>query len=372
MRVLSALALILAVIVGLFASGIARELGFFRFVLQLKPDRTGDIPLFAEDLAAFKTLPDCRGKVALVTGANKGLGYATARLLAEKGAKVILACRDMPSCEKVAAKSRGMGFARQVDFSSLASVQAFAQSVLRDFERLDMLVLNAGMFPFEFNLTGDGLETTFAVNHVAPHLLFKILRPLLTKTALEVPGSRVSVVVVASRSHYTSYPDGVALTTSSLNDPSRFNMRLAYGQSKLANVLFAQEAAAQFKAEKIPVFVNSCHPGFVSTEIGNHILDKLAALIEKTVPPLAGIAKSVLAWIWDQIRLIMWSAEEGALTQAWLAASPERVMKGLENTGLYYQPIMKVVTPHAFADASSDLRRKLWVFTEELLTQKGF
>lgn len=343
-------------------------------MLRLKPDRTGDIPQFADDLAAFdpKTLPDCRGKVALVTGPTKGLGYATARFLAEKGAKVILACRDMPSCEKMAEKSRGMGIPRQLDLSSLASVKAFAQSVLRDFERLDMVVLNAGLFPVEFSLTEDGLETSFAVNHVAHHLLLKLLRPLLIKTALETPNSRVSVVVVASRSHYRTYPEGVALNVTTLNDPSRFSFSLAYGQSKLANVLFAQEAAAQFKAANIPVFVNSCHPGFVSTEIGNHAVDKLSAFIAERAPPLVGVAKPVMVWLWDQIRRIMWTAEEGALTQTWLAAAPERVMKGLENTGLYYQPIMKVVTPHQLAEPSNDLRRKLWLFTEDFLAQKGF
>lgn len=373
----SVLVLLFALIVGLFAVGTARESGLLHAVLKYKPDLTGGLPFLVpenrNELAQFAraNLPNLQGKVALITGANKGLGFSTARFLGEKGAKTILACRDLAACEKVAAKGRGLGFARELDLSSLASVEAFASSVLRDFDRLDMLVLNAGMHPYEFELTGDGIEASFAVNHVAHQLLFDRLRPLLVKTAA-LPNTKVSVVVVASRSHYSPYPHGVGLNLATINDPAAFSFRQAYGQSKLANVLFAQEAAAQFKAEGVPVFVNSCHPGLVATDISGPLAAKLASLLGQYLPWAAGPFEAAVDWVWEYVKQIMWTPEQGALTQTWLAADPEKRMTGLENTGLYYHPIMQVVPPHPLAQPPSDLRRKLWDFTEELLRQRGF
>jgi len=360
----AALVLLFSLIVGIFLVGTTKDLGLLRVLVDLKPDLTGGLPFLAENRTKYdrSNLPDLKGRIALVTGANKGLGFSTARFLAERGAKVILACRDLTACERVAAKSRGLGIARALDLSSLASVEAFASSIMKDFDRLDMLVLNAGMHPFEFSMT---------VNHVAHHLLFKRLRPLLVKTA-RMPDTKVSVVVVSSRSHFSSYPYGVSLNVTVLNDPTKFSFRQAYGQSKLANLLFAQQAAAQFKAEKIRVFVNSCHPGLVNTDISNPLAGKIAAMFGAYVPMGASAAEFAVSWVWDQLKVLMWTPEEGALTQTWLAAAPETTMKGLENTGLYYHPIMQVVEPNPWAKASSELRGQLWDFTEEYLQQKGF
>ncbi len=128
-------------------------------------------------------------------------------MLAAKGARVILACRNMTACE-VAAKSCGNeGIPKLVDFAKLSSVDALATRVLQEFERLDILVLNAGVVLQPFSLTSDGVESVFAVNHVSQQFLFRQLRPLLVKTAMAF--GNVSVVSVSSASHFDSYSEGM-------------------------------------------------------------------------------------------------------------------------------------------------------------------
>lgn len=263
-----------------------------------------------------------------------------------------------------------MGIAKYVDLSDLTSVKSFALEVLREFDRLDMLVLNAGIALQPFRLTEDGLESTFAVNHVANHLIFRILSPLLEKTADQ--HGRASVVSVSSMAHFKS--NGMGLTEEEVNDEASFNDAIAYGKSKLANVLFAQEAANRFKKNKKNVFVNSCHPGFVDTEIAVHKPKDVAQAFGR-IPLVGNVMEPMVEWvgemIYSELKKIAHSTDQGALTQIWLAADPEIVTKGLSNSGLYYHPILHLVIPSSHASPSSDLSNQLWKFTDQILEKRN-
>lgn len=356
--------LLVAVFIGTLVSGAAGKLGLFRFISYLYPEAIGLSSAFVdpEQLEKFdgKNLPNLSGKIAVVTGANRGLGLSTARFLAEKGCKVILACRDSAACDSAAAKSRGLGVARLVDLSSLASVKTFAENILKEFHRLDILVLNAGIAMVPFSLTEDGLERTFAVNHIANHLLVRTLRPLLETTAVSHP---VTIVSVSSASHFDQYkPEGIRLNLADLNSETKFVSHLAYGQSKLANVLFAQELAEQFKSSNI--IVTSCHPGMVATEILAHVPAEVGKFCGSTFGPFAS---TVVAKILAVGKPLMWTEDQGALTQTWLAASPPK-----DASGKYFHPMVQLVEPHPHAAPSSSLRQQLWQFTEDILKSKGF
>jgi protochlorophyllide reductase len=136
----------------------------------------------------YTAIPSLANKVALVTGANSGLGFSTAVALAENGAKVFLTCRSIKKCERAANKILESAPDASLvlviaDFSDLVSVQAAANQVIRETEQLDILVLNAGVMFSDFELSRQGLETHFAVNHVAHFYLTAKLTPLLRKSA---------------------------------------------------------------------------------------------------------------------------------------------------------------------------------------------
>lgn len=365
---------VVAVIVGLFYTGAIRHTGLFPFLGTLTPAAVGLAPIWIPNLEeTMKTfdrhnLPSLKGKVALVTGANRGLGYATARFLAEKGAKVILGCRNMAECDKVAAKSRGLGVAKYVDLSSLASVRSFGEQVVEEFDRLDMLVLNAGIAMIPFSLSEDGIERTFAVNHVANQLLFTVLRPLLESTAKN--HGLVTVTTVSSGSHYDSYPWGMSFSLKAINDESKFQSAIAYGQSKLANVLFAQEVADIYRQAKLPIVSTSCHPGMVATEILSHVPADVKAGVNGIPvigPYMADLVSAAVGGLLEGLKKnFMFTEEDGALTQTWLAAAPPK-----DANGLYFHQFVQAVTPSPHAAPDSPMRKQLWDFTNEILSKKG-
>src|SRR5579862_7135149 len=204
---------------------------------------------------------DLRGKVALVTGGSSGLGQETARVLAARGAHVILTARDVPKGEAVAAGIRASTGNAQVEvealeLGSLETIRAFARRILSRHPRLHILVNNAGVMACPPAKTSDGLELQFGSNHVGHFLATCLLAPALLR------GAPSRVVSVSSRGHRISPVDF---------DDIQFERRpydkwLAYGQSKTANVLFA--VALERRLGSRGVRANALHPGAILTELG--------------------------------------------------------------------------------------------------------
>ena len=213
-------------------------------------------------------IPNQSGKVAIVTGANSGIGKSTARILAERGARVILACRSQERAEAAIASIRDQVPEAQVEFSqldlgSLDSVRAFAERTLAAETRLDLLINNAGvMMPPKRTETDDGFELQMGVNHLGHQSLTALLLGLLNKT----PNSRV--VSVASQAHRNG-----KMNFDDLQWTSRSYRKFAsYGQSKLANLLFSFELNRRLKAAGEETIAVAAHPGWTATELQRNSL----------------------------------------------------------------------------------------------------
>jgi NAD(P)-dependent dehydrogenase (short-subunit alcohol dehydrogenase family) len=209
-------------------------------------------------------IPDQSGRTAVVTGANTGIGYETARALAAKGARVVLACRsedkghDAERRVRTAAPAADVRF-EPLDLSALASVRAFADKLCAAESRLDLLVNNAGVMMPPFGETTDGFETQLGTNHLGHFALTGLLLAPLRRTP------RARVVSVSSLAHFWGRIDFDDLQSRRSYDPRR-----AYGQSKLANLLFARELQRRFEAARIDALSAAAHPGSTATELQRH------------------------------------------------------------------------------------------------------
>jgi NAD(P)-dependent dehydrogenase (short-subunit alcohol dehydrogenase family) len=227
-------------------------------------------------------VPDLMGKRAVVTGATSGLGRETARALASKGAEVVLAVRDTDRGEKVAAELRSAQpvaevTVRKLDLASLASIQAFADELLGEVERLDILANNAGVMVPPLGYTEDGFELQMGTNHFGTYALTGRLMGLLSKT----PGARITVT--SSVAHRRGNPDLTDLDWGS----RRYNAWRAYGDSKIANLLFAFELNRRLGGTGPTVCAS--HPGWTRTDLQRHsgmanLLNPIVAMpVEKGV-----------------------------------------------------------------------------------------
>jgi retinol dehydrogenase-14 len=213
----------------------------------------------AEDEAAVQ--PTMTGRVCLVTGASSGIGRATAMGLARLGATVLMLCRDRGRGEEarseiIHATDNGAVELLLADLSSQQEVRRIAAQVLDQYSELDALVNNAGVYLGRRTVTVDGLETTFAVNHLAYFLLTNLLLDRLKQSA------PARIVNVSSSAH-----EGAQMNFDDLQSERRFRGMRAYGQSKLANLLFTYELARRLA--ETGVTVNAVHPGLVATGWGN-------------------------------------------------------------------------------------------------------
>ncbi|MEO0604281.1 MAG: oxidoreductase, partial [Myxococcota bacterium] len=210
-------------------------------------------------------VPDLTGKVTIVTGANAGIGYEAAKVLAEHGAEVVLACRNeakaKAALDKIAAGSPAASLVvLPLDLSSLDSVRAFAAAFVERYDRLDILVNNAGVMIPPLGRTAEGFELQFGVNHLGHFALTGLLLPVLQST----PGARV--VNVSSTAHRMGQ-----MEWDDLNWESRsYSATAAYGQSKLANLHFTFELDRRLKAAGIDVTATAAHPGWAATELQRH------------------------------------------------------------------------------------------------------
>ncbi len=212
-------------------------------------------------------IPDQSGRRAVVTGANSGIGYVTARELARRGASVLLACRSAARGRAAVIRLRAEVPGAQAEFmpldlADLASVREFATGYGQRHASLDLLINNAGVMALPYGRTADGFETQFGVNHLGHFALTGLLLPRLRAAA---PGARI--VNVSSGFHVLGRigPDDAGLA-----DPGGehgYRRWIAYGRSKTANLLFTHELSRRFTAAGSPVTAVAAHPGYASSNL---------------------------------------------------------------------------------------------------------
>jgi len=210
-------------------------------------------------------VPDQQGRTIVVTGANTGIGFETARVLAGRGATVVLACRDLGKAGDAAARIAAATPPARVetlrlDLASLASVRQAAEQLRRGHPRLDLLVNNAGVMMPPYGRTEDGFELQLGTNHLGHFALTGLLLDRL----LAVPRSRV--VTVSSMAHRQGRID-----LDDLQSERRYRRTAAYAQSKLANLLFTYELQRRLAAAGAPTIAVAVHPGAVTTELQRHL-----------------------------------------------------------------------------------------------------
>jgi NAD(P)-dependent dehydrogenase (short-subunit alcohol dehydrogenase family) len=206
------------------------------------------------------------GQVAIVTGSNSGIGFETAKDLARRGAKVILACRNVESAESACVEIRRETknekvVAKKLDLSSLASVRQFCKEILKEETRLDILVNNAGVAGLRKSITDEKLESQFATNHFGPFLMTNILIGLMKKT------ESGRIVTVSSLAH--NWTDKLDL--ENLNSEKKWEPKVLYAKAKLCNILFTRELARRLKLAGLNnITANAVNPGGVKTAIFRH------------------------------------------------------------------------------------------------------
>ncbi|MBN3305981.1 RDH13 dehydrogenase, partial [Amia calva] len=262
--------------------------------------------VFHRDYVTGGTCPSkakIKGKTVVITGANTGIGKETARELARRGGRIIMGCRDMMKCEEAAKEIRGDTlnrnvYARQIDLASLKSIREFAEKIIQEEERVDILINNAGVMRCPQWKTEDGYEMQFGVNHLGHFLLTNLLLEKLKKFA----PSRI--INLSSLAHVVGDIDFDDLHW----EKKKYDTKRAYCQSKLANVLFTKELATRLQGTGVTA--NALHPGVVATDLGRHsgmhqsqfsstVLGPLFYLLVKT--PTQGAQPSVFLAVAEEL-----------------------------------------------------------------------
>ncbi|WCJ36681.1 NAD(P)-binding Rossmann-fold superfamily protein [Euphorbia peplus] len=287
---------------------------------------------------------DASGLTAIVTGATSGIGSETARVLAMRGVHVIMGVRNMEAGKKfqeaiIKGNPSAQIHSMQLDLSSLESVRKFADEFKSSDLPLNLLINNAGIMATPFMLSKDNIELQFAVNHIGHFVLTNLLMDTIKKTASESK-KEGRIVNVSSRRHKLSYPEGIRFTK--INDSSEYNRLSAYGQSKLANVLHANELSRRLQEDGAQVTANSVSPGPVDTNLfrQNIIISGLAGLVGK---------------------LVLKNVQQGAATTCYTALHPQ--VK--DTSGQYFADSNMAEASSQATDA--DLAKKLWDFSLDLI-----
>ena len=285
-------------------------------------------------------VPDQTGRVALVTGANSGLGLVTATVLAQRGATVVLACRNPAQAQAAAVRIGGRTELLELDLASLDSVRAAAEEVRKRHDRLDLLINNAGvMFP-PHQRTADGFELQFGTNHLGHFALTGLLLDLLR----DVPGARV--VVLGSLGHRWARH---GINFADLQSERHYNRVEAYGQSKLANLMFMYALLRRLTVSGARTTALGAHPGASSTGLTRYLPAALRGAERVVVAPLVQ------------------SPERGALSTLRAATDPRAM------GGHYYGPdgpfemrgwpVLKSTSVPAHDEAAQE---RLWTVSEQL------
>lgn len=270
------------------------------------------------------------GKVALVTGANSGIGKETALALARMGADLVIVCRDRErgraALDEIKTKSANNSVELMIcDLSSQAQIRKLVEEFKQKHKRLDVLVNNAGVILTRRRVTEDGLESTFAINHLAYFLLTNLLLDLIIQSA---PARIVNVSSTVHKSATIDFDD--------LQSERSYSAMRAYGQSKLANVLFTYELARRLESTRVTV--NCLHPGVIATNIFRDISGVVGAAA----------------------KLFLKNPRRGAETSIYLATSAE--VEGV--TGKYFDDRRAVRSSTESYDEA--IAEKLWQVSEQL------
>jgi NAD(P)-dependent dehydrogenase (short-subunit alcohol dehydrogenase family) len=289
-------------------------------------------------------VPDQSGRIAIVTGANSGLGYDTAAVLADKGAHVVLAVRNVDKGKEAAdrikaASPNAVVAVQELNLSSLDSVRRAADDLRAAHPRIDLLINNAGvMYVPKRETTNDGFEMQFGTNHLGHFAL----TGLLLDNMLAVDGSRV--VTVSSNGHKFWFLADIYF--DDLQFERGYHRIKAYGQSKLANLMFTYDLQRRLKTKGAPTVALAAHPGFSDTELMRYLPD--------VIPP-------------SVYKIATQPADKGALPTLRAATDPDA------HGGQYYGPdgIGEIKGNPKVVDSSAqsrneDAQRRLWTLSEEL------
>jgi NAD(P)-dependent dehydrogenase (short-subunit alcohol dehydrogenase family) len=288
-------------------------------------------------------VPDQAGRTAVVTGANSGIGFEAAVVLAKRGADTVLACRDTgkagAAAARLAAAAPGASVSVvRLDLASLESVRAAADQILDACQRVDLLINNAGLMWPGYGRTADGFELQFGTNHLGHFAL----TGLLLEAMLPVPGSRV--VTVSSTGHRTG-----RINFADLQSQRHYGRMAAYAQSKLANLMFTYELQRRLSAAGAPAAALAAHPGVAFTEL------------TRSLPGVIQSANHAIGGLFTQ------SAAMGALPTLRAATDPAAA------GGEYYGPSGLAQTKGYPIRVSSSARsrdqatqRRLWAESERL------
>jgi NAD(P)-dependent dehydrogenase (short-subunit alcohol dehydrogenase family) len=286
-------------------------------------------------------MTDMKGRVCLVTGATMGIGKEAARTLAHMGAEVVLAARDEARAKQAVAEIGGATSYVLCDFASLASIRAMCAEVLARHPRLHVLLNNAGAIFASRELTTDGYERTFALNHLGYFLTTELLLDRLVESG--EPGRTARIVNVASAAHAGARR---GLDFDDLLSARSYGAGIdAYNKSKLANVMFTYELARRVAGT--PVTANCLHPGVIASGFGKNRPGLMALLV--------GLASPFL-----------WTVEKGARTSVKLASSPE--VEGV--SGKYFDEKGRE-RRSSRASYDVDAQRRLWEESERLVRAVG-
>ncbi|WP_167106862.1 SDR family NAD(P)-dependent oxidoreductase [Mycobacterium sp. DL592] len=289
-------------------------------------------------------VPDQNGRVAVITGSNTGIGYQTAAVLAGRGAKVVLAVRNLDKgraarAQILAASPSADVGVQELDLTSLESIRRAAQALQSDYPRIDLLINNAGVAWTPKQTTKDGFELQFGTNHLGHFAL----TGLLLDSVLAAPAARV--VTVSSLAHGTL----ADIDFSDLQCDRHYSRIAAYARSKLANLLFTYELQRRLGQAGSSTIAVAAHPGVSFTELGRN-LPVILQPVTRIVGPL-----------------ILQSATMGALVLLRAATDP-----GVSG-GQYYGPDGNgerrghpVVVESSSRSHDVDLQRRLWAVSEEL------
>ncbi|KAL8504656.1 hypothetical protein ACS0TY_016003 [Phlomoides rotata] len=281
---------------------------------------------------------------AIITGGASGIGLETARVLALRNAHVIIAARNTEAANEAKQtilkdNDEARVDVLKLDLSSLKSVEAFADNFIALNLPLNILINNAGIMFCPYQLSEDGHEIQFATNHLGHFYLTNLLLDKMKDTAKST-GVEGRIVNLSSVAHLHTYPEGIAF--EKINDKNIYDEKRAYGQSKLANLLHANELSRRLQAEGANITFNSVHPGLIMTNLFRY--------------------SGVLMKIMKLATHILWkNVPQGAATTCYVALHPS--LKGV--SGKYYVDCNEFGTSKLARN--EDLAKRLWDFSYDLV-----